>query len=396
MNTFPTELIEQVIDNLSDDAFSIASCGLVCRQWTPRSRYHLFATPLDLQFSPLPGFSKGRTEPDIKALKALARSPVQTFAPFVRALNVMGPIGDIYPTLMDLAPLANIATLTVVCNGNGRSIAIPPELEHLLRAVPLAFPRVRALHLIGGEFTLAQLTALACGFPALDALYLDPVRWAFEDSTHRAAPRARPLPASVRTLDMGAGTGFYAVLPWIIAHGAPPALDTLCIETTSISIKDFAGLRDVLRVLGPTLRHLELFFITRDVDAWWSKRKAVYITQYLTLAHNPALRSVRCGVVPRYGAEICSALIASVLPTLCAPALHCIALLLDRAGRAVYAPHGDALLLVPWGDLDRLVAARPSVARLEVLHDLYPADEVLVTGALPRCEARGIVFFRPE
>lgn len=243
----------------------------MCRQWTLRSRFHLFATSVDLHIGSLPGFVRGRTETDIAALKALINSPVQTFAPFVRSLNVMGPIEGIYLTLRDLSRLANIATLTIECTG--RRILIPPEMEHVLPGIPVAFPRVRALHLVGGEFMLAQFAALACGFAEVESVRLDPVRWTFDDTKRQDAARGMELPQSLRALELGGGTGYYAVLPWMIAHAAPPALHTLVVETTSISLKDFEGLRDLLRVLGPTLRHL-LLFLTCDADAWWSKRKA--------------------------------------------------------------------------------------------------------------------------
>ncbi|KAJ6539868.1 hypothetical protein DFH09DRAFT_1397058, partial [Mycena vulgaris] len=352
MNEFPAEIVEQVIDSLVSNASSIAACGLVCKQWNPRSRFHLFAAPLDLHIGALPGFKQGRTEADIVALKALANSPLQTFATFIRALNIMGPLPEIYLVLKDLAPLANVASLTIECTG--RRLMIPPNLAPVLRALSASFPRVRALQLVGGEFTLAQAAAVACGFGALESLRLDPVRWVLED-TKRAAI-AEALPHGVRALKLGGGTGYYAVLPWLIAHQAPPTLDTLCLETASISAADFARLRDLLRVLGPSLRTLSLFFLTRDADAWWSKTKAVYITQHLTLAYNTGLRALSFGADPKNGTAICSALLTQLVPTLCAPELQSVSVL--------------------------------------VLHDLHVEDEAVVRECLPQCVARGIVFFQ--
>ncbi|KAJ7890520.1 hypothetical protein B0H14DRAFT_1108016 [Mycena olivaceomarginata] len=40
----PAELAERIIDNLCDDHHALAVCGLVCRQWRPRTRLHLFHT----------------------------------------------------------------------------------------------------------------------------------------------------------------------------------------------------------------------------------------------------------------------------------------------------------------------------------------------------------------
>lgn len=40
----PAELAERIIDSLCDDNHALAVCGLVCRQWRPRTRLHLFHT----------------------------------------------------------------------------------------------------------------------------------------------------------------------------------------------------------------------------------------------------------------------------------------------------------------------------------------------------------------
>lgn len=118
--------------------------------------------------------------------------------------------------------------------------------------------------------------------------------------------------------------------------------------------------------------------------------------QYLTLAHTPVVHTLRLGVSPTNGAAICSALITSVLPMLCAPELHTLSLLFDHAPRVLHAPHGFALQAVPWADLDAQVALLLEVAWLQVLHKLYAEDEAVVRAALPWCEARGILFFKPE
>ncbi|KAJ7770310.1 hypothetical protein DFH07DRAFT_954132 [Mycena maculata] len=39
----PSDLTDLVIDHISAEPASLSACALVCRQWFPRSRYHLFA-----------------------------------------------------------------------------------------------------------------------------------------------------------------------------------------------------------------------------------------------------------------------------------------------------------------------------------------------------------------
>jgi hypothetical protein len=43
MLDFPPELTDRFIDQLSDDKAALKTCVLVCRQWFPRSRAHLFS-----------------------------------------------------------------------------------------------------------------------------------------------------------------------------------------------------------------------------------------------------------------------------------------------------------------------------------------------------------------
>jgi hypothetical protein len=40
---FPPELVDHFIDSLCDDKSFLQTCGLVCKQWSPRSRSHLFS-----------------------------------------------------------------------------------------------------------------------------------------------------------------------------------------------------------------------------------------------------------------------------------------------------------------------------------------------------------------
>ncbi|KAJ7203497.1 hypothetical protein GGX14DRAFT_369362, partial [Mycena pura] len=54
MRSFPQELTDLVLDQVVDSeqeaawrirrpSTSIATCGLVCKQWLPRSRFHVFS-----------------------------------------------------------------------------------------------------------------------------------------------------------------------------------------------------------------------------------------------------------------------------------------------------------------------------------------------------------------
>ncbi|KAJ6501779.1 hypothetical protein DFH09DRAFT_298370 [Mycena vulgaris] len=43
MPQLPQELVDRFIDDLGSDRAALKTCGLVCREWAPRSRFHLFS-----------------------------------------------------------------------------------------------------------------------------------------------------------------------------------------------------------------------------------------------------------------------------------------------------------------------------------------------------------------
>ncbi|KAJ7460006.1 hypothetical protein B0H11DRAFT_2316106 [Mycena galericulata] len=62
MQNFPPDITDLVIDHLDGEAATLKACGLVCRQWFPRSRFHLFSE-LKLQVGSAMKF-KGCTDLD--------------------------------------------------------------------------------------------------------------------------------------------------------------------------------------------------------------------------------------------------------------------------------------------------------------------------------------------
>jgi len=72
----PQELIDAFIDHLHDDDKSLGNCGLVCKDWLPSSRFHLFDC---LWLDALSG---------IGPIVGLLDHPLCTFTPFVRRLLI--------------------------------------------------------------------------------------------------------------------------------------------------------------------------------------------------------------------------------------------------------------------------------------------------------------------
>ncbi|KAJ6605332.1 hypothetical protein DFH09DRAFT_1017893 [Mycena vulgaris] len=43
MQRFPQELVDTIVDDASEDLYAMKTCGLICKSWLPRSRFHLFS-----------------------------------------------------------------------------------------------------------------------------------------------------------------------------------------------------------------------------------------------------------------------------------------------------------------------------------------------------------------
>lgn len=120
ISQFPLELIEEIIDQLSDDANALQTCSTVSRAWMKRSRYHLFST---------------------------FRVRTNTFTDFT---NFLPNSQDAHKNQPDTRPPltdAVLSTVRVLYLG-GKSYGLKPLLTlGSLQAILRALPNLRRLHL---------------------------------------------------------------------------------------------------------------------------------------------------------------------------------------------------------------------------------------------------------
>jgi hypothetical protein len=86
MRQFPTELIDYTLDFLHSDKKTLRDCSLVCRNWLPVTRFHLFGT-LYIDSSSVYSF-----------IELLLPSPLPTIASHVHMLHILfldDPVFDI-------------------------------------------------------------------------------------------------------------------------------------------------------------------------------------------------------------------------------------------------------------------------------------------------------------
>ncbi|KAJ7617843.1 hypothetical protein FB45DRAFT_756357, partial [Roridomyces roridus] len=75
----PIELVECIIDASSTHLPTLTACSLVCKQWLPRCRHHLFSSlNLSADWTPEPN--------SVTEFLALLPMPHATITPYVRAI----------------------------------------------------------------------------------------------------------------------------------------------------------------------------------------------------------------------------------------------------------------------------------------------------------------------
>ena len=201
--TLPIELIEAIIDHQTDKK-SLKACSLVCKAWTSRARFHLFAF-LNLRRRDVETFINSR--------------PPINIAPFVRSLRLTtsywytdsGPWDEIIPRLVDFHHVRHLGLVGVELKGPTSDICLAlGQFAHIvdLRLTEITWP------------SFASFADVLCAFPSLEKLCLISVRWS---NSNLPAPSHSPL----RNLHALQVCGCHDVHKWLLSLHAIPALRSL-------------------------------------------------------------------------------------------------------------------------------------------------------------------------
>ena len=199
---FPQELINTIIDYHFHDQPTLAACGLVCKAWLPASRYHLFHT-----------------------LKL---------------------VDENWDTFLDLIQIYHARVpSTIVPNANNQS--------HLLHAV-------RVLNADGSQFTgssFSQLAHLISSFPHLHSFTWTPGHPRSRSRTSEIDPVELKFPPHFHTIDIAGNCDeIRGFLDRLNGMQNTPRLSTIKIYYACA--RNVNSIRDLLRIQGRSLRHLEL------------------------------------------------------------------------------------------------------------------------------------------
>ena len=161
--TLPIELAEAIIDHLRSDGSSLKACSLVCKAWTHRARFNLFA----------------RLELYARTAKRMLSSESRTkMMPFIRQLHLIGswdgaaethPLDEIVPILADFHHVRRVELFAFDLENSTSPIS---------GVLASQFTHIVALHLIGANFlSFASFASVICAFPSLETLALSDVYW---------------------------------------------------------------------------------------------------------------------------------------------------------------------------------------------------------------------------
>ncbi|TFK43047.1 hypothetical protein BDQ12DRAFT_674297 [Crucibulum laeve] len=178
MSILPQEVLDVIIDQLSDDLQMLSDCSLVCRRWTSRSRYHLFYD-IDLNNGPdILNFHKLIASSDsLSVFPKFLHMNVDVFiieSDFMAATMLAATITDILYLLPNLHSLSLEHEFQIDDERFlwTESTAIPFQhaLTHALR-----LPTLTSLALLGWNITPLCLASILAHGQALQRLALERV-----------------------------------------------------------------------------------------------------------------------------------------------------------------------------------------------------------------------------
>ncbi|KAJ7035225.1 hypothetical protein C8F04DRAFT_1182633 [Mycena alexandri] len=363
MKRFPPELVDTVIDFCYDDPAALASCGLVCRDWLPASRYHIFSAVL-LTPQNAPAF-----------LELISHST--TIAPLVCDVELRFTAGSSMPHLQ-LAPiLMRLPHTTHLTLCPKRDEVVRPLCTSSLAHALLTLPLVHLKFDFRSRFeSLEQIIDCVCLCAQLESLELGG-SWMRTGDFSAPPLMSRKLHTLTLTCDLD------NFLTWFMAlEDEMPVIQHLFLY--HIVQREIDTVAKYLRTAGPSLQSLTLAF--RDHDA------PDRLAAQTDLSQNTSLRTLTLeGASP----GIFSGLLAFLSQlTLCEYSTLSIALTIRHSNHPLAI---RPLRTFHWPTLDEALSTTPFLKRLS-LTVVEPLTRAPLLDAmadimeqLPLTRARGIL-----
>ena len=243
--TVPIELVEAIIDHLRSDRRSLKACSLVCKAWTHRARFNLFAC-LDLHA----GVAK----------RILISESRVKMMPYIRHLCLIGSSYD--PTKLhawdEIVPMLNDFH-NVRCLGLS-GFDLESSTSPNCGVLASQFTHIVALHLIDvRSLSFDSFANVICAFPCLETLALCNVAW----WTPTLPVQSLNLPRGLSAVQL-MGYDNHTILTWLLSLDPIPALRTFYLYHTKSQDVAIAG--DWLNALSSSLQSFACSSMRFDYD----------------------------------------------------------------------------------------------------------------------------------
>ena len=243
--TVPMELVEAIIDHLQSDRSSLKACSLVCKSWTHRTRFNLFAC-LDLHA----GVAK----------RVLSSEFRVKMIPFKRHLRLIGSwYESTKPCPWDeIAPMI-VGFHNVRCLGLF-DFGLESSTNPISGVLASQFTHIVALHLVEVRFSrFASFANVICAFPCLETLALCDVAW-----WRPTLPvQSLNLPCGLSAVQLR-GCDNRTLLTWLLSLDAIPALRTFYLYEELLHDIGIAG--EWLNALSSSLQAFACSSMHFDYD----------------------------------------------------------------------------------------------------------------------------------
>lgn len=247
-NLTPPEIVDQILDHLHADRTALETCALVCKDWLPTSRFHIFRS-LRLHSN------------NIDAFFAITSSPNCTLLGHVQHLELIEGRGRFayekkwlnrgLPFLKAFYPESVKSLMIEELDWDGLSM----ESREVLLST---FSKLQTLSIYYSRFaTFGQLANLLCKSPKLAELHLYAVRCMEGTAPPVSLLQQCPLSALCK-LEVHTGP-VSPLLPWLLTSDPVPQLSDVDFGCV-VDEDDIRVTKAFLEALGSSVEHLKFCF----------------------------------------------------------------------------------------------------------------------------------------
>lgn len=247
----PPEVDDIILDHLHDDHATLANCALVRRSWLPTARYHCWR---DLRLT--------CSEKGVKELEGMLDASI-TVVCHVQSIVLSQKKGDVcqwydlhllHTTLATLSRFPSLTSFTL----DGLWFGVSRQGQ--VRPCHVTFPSVRRLCISSCTFdAFDDIQQLCNAFPALSCLQFDGVWWGRWNGDQAFVTGimsdASPSTSALKELDLGSCFSRDKIIDWLLTSLPKSSVETLRLPL--VGAYD-TRLKDLLKFVGSSLRHLEL------------------------------------------------------------------------------------------------------------------------------------------